>query len=270
MLVCEYIEKNGIKIFKQKISLLTEDYDAKGLDRLYQAENRHFWFIARKEFIHQQIKRYLNISAKILEIGAGTGNVTRYLQSKGYEKLSIGEMHTNGLEYAQKYGIKDLYQFNLLQAPFREEFDAVLMFDVLEHIEDDLIALGNVNKMLNNSGYIVLTVPAHQWLWSMTDTLSHHKRRYRKKELIKKIEKCGFEISSARYFFIAILPLLLLRKILQSDHKAKNNIDDNEKGIVINRWINKILLSVTRVENSIHEYIPNIAGGSLLIIARKR
>ena len=83
---------------------------------------------------------------KIIEIGTGTGNVSRYLQNNGYKNISVGEMHLSGLKYAKDYGIKECYQFNLLDTPFEDEFDAVCMFDVLEHIKKDDLALQNVNK----------------------------------------------------------------------------------------------------------------------------
>ena len=60
----------------------------------------------------QNIKRYISKDKKIIEIGAGTGNVSRDLQQHGYNNISVGEMHINGLKYAKNYGIKDCYQFD--------------------------------------------------------------------------------------------------------------------------------------------------------------
>ena len=70
-------------------------------------------------------------------------------------------MHRNGLKYAQAYGFVSRYQFDLLRAPFKAEFDAVGLFDVIEHIEDDEGAIRQIHKLLQQEGCLVLTVPAH-------------------------------------------------------------------------------------------------------------
>jgi len=93
--------------------------------------------------------RYKPKKDKIIEIGAGTGSIARMLNDKGYD-LSIGEIHPNGIEYALKNNDKNLsiYQFNIMNNPFKNHFDVVGLFDVLEHIEDDQLAIKNISKML--------------------------------------------------------------------------------------------------------------------------
>jgi len=266
----EYTEKDGIKYFHENITLDHTDYNSQSLDQLYEAEENHFWFIARKEFIFQKMKTQIDYSSKIIEIGAGTGNVSRYLQSKGYTNIAVGEMHRNGLKYAKSYGIEECYQFDLLRAPFEDEFTCICMFDVLEHIEDDNLALVNIHKILKDSGHVVFTVPAHKWLWNRNDTIAGHKRRYTKKELISKLNDAGFEIENSKYFFMSIVPLLLLRSVLNKDMKGTVTSEEISTEILIQPWINHILLFISRVENKINTFLPNLFGGSLLIIARKK
>ena len=81
------------------------------MDIFYAAEEKHFWFIARKQRIIDVFKKYVQKDEAVLEIGAGTGNVSRALQQADYD-VSVGEMHLNGLRYAQSYGIKNCYQFD--------------------------------------------------------------------------------------------------------------------------------------------------------------
>ena len=269
MLLHKYKEIDGIKIFHDDIDDDHTDYNAQGLDNLYQAEEQHFWFIVRKEFIFKQMKNIINMSSKIIEIGAGTGNVSRYLKQNGYKNISVGEMHLNGLKYAKGYGIKECYQFNLLNTPFKNEFDTVCMFDVLEHIEDDNLALENIYKSLTKNGNIVLAVPSHMWLWNRDDTIAGHKTRYTKKELIDKLQANGFKIIKARYFFIAITPLLYLRTILNKDDKSDIKDEEFSNDISMNPLLSNVLLFLSRIENKISSFLPNLFGGSLFIIARK-
>lgn len=269
MIIKKYEEIDGIKIFHKDIASSHKDYNSKGLDNLYSQEEKHFWFLARKEFILQNFERYISQDDKVIEIGAGTGNVARYLKQNNYKNVSVGEMHLNGLKYAKSYGMEDCYQFDLLDTPFEDEFDVVNMFDVLEHIEDDDKALQNVSKMLKGGGKIVITVPSHMWLWNRDDAIAGHKIRYTKKELIKKLEDNGFEIITARYFFICITPLLYLRTILNKDDASDVREDEYNNDISMNPILSNILYFISKIENKINKYLPNIFGGSLFIMARK-
>lgn len=270
MITNDYREENGIKLFHEDIEITHADYNAKSLDNLFSAENKHFWFLARKEYIYQNMNKIIDHRSRMIEIGAGTGNVSRYLKSKGYSNISVGEMHCNGLKYAKSYGIEECYQFDLLRSPFADEFNAVCMFDVLEHIEEDKKALQNANKMLKDNGHIILTVPAHMWLWNRADKTAGHKHRYNRSELVAKLEAAGFEIVKAKYFFISIVPLLLLRRFVNKDNNMLVKKEERSKDIVINNSINKILLTVSRIENKVSKFSPNFFGGSLFVVAKKQ
>jgi SAM-dependent methyltransferase len=215
------------------------------------------------------MKDVVKPSSKIIEIGAGTGNVSRYLKMKGFTCVTVGEMHLKGLQYAKSYGIDECYQFDLLRAPFEGEFDAICLFDVLEHIDEDVRALENIRKMLTEHGYVVLTVPAHKWLWSRDDVIAGHKRRYTRKELVEKLNNIGFDVIVSRYFFISILPLLFLRRYVHKDDGTHIRQEEYLADISINPVFNKILLFITRVENKFNKFIPNFFGGSLFVLATK-
>ncbi|TPH17050.1 class I SAM-dependent methyltransferase [Litorilituus lipolyticus] len=269
MIIREFKVMDGVKVFDSHITEDHDDYNSQGLDSLYKVEEKHFWFIARKEFIYQQMNKVLPKAINIIEVGAGTGNVSRYLKKNGYQNISIGEMHMSGLKYAKSYGMQSCYQFNLLQTPFENEFDTICMFDVIEHIKDDDLALQNASKSLTKNGYLVLTVPAHMWLWNRDDAIAGHKRRYTKKELINKLTSNGFEITNASYFFMSIVPLLYLRAILNRDDNSIVTNKEVNVNITINPIINSVLLFISRVENKLNSLLVNLFGGSLFIIARK-
>ena len=183
--------------------------------------------------------------------------------------MSVGEMHSNGLQYAQSYGIKDCYQFDLLDSPFENEFDVICMFDVLEHIPNDNEALKNIIKMLKKDGILRLTVPCHMWLWNRDDAIAGHKIRYTKKVLVDKLEYNDFEVLNARYFFMSIVPLLFLRKILNRDDGSEVKEEEYHNDISMN-FISNILLFISRIENKLNKFLPNWFGGSLFIVASKK
>lgn len=123
-----------IKVFESEVPENHPDFDASTLDEIFEKEEKHFWFIKRKKIILRIIRNFINSEQKIIEIGAGTGNIAKYLFENGYKNISVGDMHFKGLKYAKQYGISECYQFNVLDSPFENEFDAVCLFDVLEHI----------------------------------------------------------------------------------------------------------------------------------------
>ncbi|MCX2716670.1 methyltransferase domain-containing protein [Helicobacter sp. MIT 21-1697] len=240
---------------------------------LYLAENKHFWHIARREFIFQEVSKALmrsfGLEAKILDVGAGTGSITRHFLHCGYKNMAVGEIHPQGLEYAKSYGITQLYCMDLLDVPFEDEFDCIFAFDVLEHIDDDKSALLNMKRMLKNNpaSLVCLSVPAHQWLWNAHDVSVHHKRRYTKATLTNLMCECGFHIESAQYFFIALTPLLFARALLNPASKAKQLESQELRDVPPPKILNRALLSMCRLENKCISFLPNCFGGSLLVIA---
>lgn len=285
-------------------------FPSEGMDMLYLAENKHFWHIARREFIYQELSRILTRfcpdnsfkHTKILDVGAGTGSVTRHFLEQGFDNIALGEIHPKGLEYAKTYGIKDLYCMDLLDVPFRDEFDCIFAFDVLEHIDEDLRALQNMKSMLKNNekSLLALSVPAHKWLWNAHDVSVHHKRRYTKAALTKLMLKCGFEIVCARYFFVSITPLLWARAILHNAPYPSDSVQDRDSKLHDSslsdssngagniestqeetlrdtpppKIINSSLLALCRLENKLLNILPQHIsspfGGSLLVVGKTR
>lgn len=270
---CQYKAeiKDEIYFFAPELDYVFEDYNSFGLDNLFTAEEKHFWFRARKNFIKNLFLKYVNKNEKIIEIGAGTGNVSKMLIDNGYH-MCVGEVHKNGLLYAKRYGIKDLYQFDLMHSPFHEHFDVVGMFDVLEHIEDDGLALRNIKNMLKPGGKLIIVVPAHKWLWSWDDVIANHKRRYDLIGIKSLFDENGFKILEAKNFFVSILPLLFLRTKFKKDkgtEVAESDFIEYSEGLKINPLTNFLLYSIMRLENYVIRYFsPNI-GGSIAVVACK-
>ena len=259
---------DGIACYCPDADVENDDYHSAGLDNLYRAESRHFWFIARRELIVSLFEKYVDRGKRVIEVGAGTGSVARSLVAAGYSPC-VGELQLNGLRYARSYGIDECYQFDLYKPPFSSEFDVVGMFDVLEHLDDAGRVLDNINKMLRTGGHVFLTVPAHQWLWNREDRIAGHKRRYRKQQLVEQIEAAGFRVLECRYFFILLLPLLLLRKWLKPDDGSDIAAAERIVELAMPSFTNRILLAISRFERRISPVLPNYMGGSLYLVAEK-
>jgi 2-polyprenyl-3-methyl-5-hydroxy-6-metoxy-1,4-benzoquinol methylase len=260
--------EEGMLVFNREILPDHEDYQAEGLDALYQYEQKHFWFKHRLKLILSAFRRHVGKTESIMEVGAGTGHTARALMDARYSNLSIGEIHRNGLLYAKGYGLNRLYQFDLRSPPFLKHFDAVGLFDVLEHLRDDDLIVRNLSGMLKEGGRIILTVPAHEWLWSRIDELSGHQRRYDRTGLMKVLERNGFDVLECRYMFTALVPAFLVRSFLaRGTSKETINADS---GIKVSSLSNAVFGVASELGDVVCAPLNRLVGGSLLAVARKK
>jgi SAM-dependent methyltransferase len=260
--------EHGIVLFERDLRPDHEDYKSEGLDALYRHERDHPWFRHRLSLILKAFAAHVGKNEDVLEVGAGTGHTARALREAGYGNLSLGEMHTSGLWYAKQYGLEKLYQFDLRSPPFRGHFDVVALFDVLEHISEDGLAVGTIRGMLRPGGRIVLTVPAHHWLWSRIDELSGHHRRYNRKGLMSVLSSGGFDVLECRYFFTALVPGLLLRSLLSRN--VTRETAESGCGLTVSKLGNAVLELACGPGDAVLSPLRNLTGGSLLAVARKR
>ncbi len=182
----------------------------------------------RNKIIGNVITRYLSPQSRILEVGCGTGYVSRYLKKMGYH-VECADLFFNALQFCKERDAGDpYYQFNLSDQLFIEEFDGICAFDVLEHIDDDDTVLKNIHDALKPGGTLFITVPADKRLWSAMDIYSEHKRRYSLKELREKIERNGFKVIKMSYFMTLLYPFILLSRKLSSRPGSMNDERDEK------------------------------------------
>lgn len=195
-------------------------------DELFAAEDRHFWFRARNAVIGAALDRAtesLPPDYRILEIGCGTGNVLRVLEKRAGANRTVGmDLFSGGLCYARQRTHCGLIQGDMYRPPFDMSFDVIGMFDVLEHLADDLAALRQIHNLLNVGGKLLLTVPAHMSLWSYADRFAGHYRRYECSELTERLHSAGFHVDYLTPYMAVILPIMFLRRRLFSRQKPQD------------------------------------------------
>ena len=91
-------------------------------------------------------------------------------------------------------------------------YDLIGAFDVIEHIDDDTAALASIAGKLKPRGKLVMTVPAHQWMWSAHDVVNHHKRRYSKRGLRRLIEGSPLRLDGLGYFNSLLFPVAVAER----------------------------------------------------------
>ena len=222
-------------------------------------EDDWWWGKARKEIVRQCMKEVIPPEANILEIGAGYGSMTRMLTGLGTVRAI--EPYREAVSYLREELKIHAYHSTFESFPETEKYDVVTCFDVLEHIEDDRSALAKMERLVNDKGFLVLTVPAYQFLWNRHDEINHHFRRYRKNELIKKMPG-NLSIKKISYFNTFLFPAAILDKLLLSRKKQSSSFNPNAV-------VNRLLYRIFSAEKTVLRFFNFPFGVSLLLIAEK-
>jgi SAM-dependent methyltransferase len=270
-----YTVVEGIKCFSPKEARSYKDYLDGGFDLTDEIGESSFWVRSRNRLFKRIV--YDNLlptgKTKFLEIGCGTGGFIQQIVENKKLKITGSEIYLKGLLYAKKnLPNVDFIQFDVTNGRIDEVFDLVVAFDVLEHIENDVVAISNINRMLNKGGCFIMTVPQHMFLWSKLDELVKHKRRYARHDLVTKLRKNGFDISYTTSFLFTLFPLMLISRIFdkgrdrsQSDEKAL------EKRVKFSKVSNWIFDSLMRIDEALIRLGISLPwGGTLVVVARKR
>jgi SAM-dependent methyltransferase len=244
------------------------DYDGTFFDRLAAVEEGFFWFEARNALLIWALRKYFPAAKSLLEVGCGTGFVLREIGKRfPWIRLAGGELFENGLRCASnRVPTAELMQLDATRMPFREEFDVIGAFDVLEHIEDDEAVLRGLYASARPGGGVILTVPQHAFLWSRADEHAHHKRRYERKDLIRKVKRAGFEIIMTTSFVSLLMPALLAVRMGRGQKLDYDVFREFE----INTLANRVMRGVLDLELvGIHAGLRFPFGGSLLVVGKK-
>ena len=184
-------------------------------DRMAAHDSTHWWYRARREILSDYLTREAGLpkDARILEIGCGTGHNLPMLARFGtVEAIEIDPV-ARGIASERLGKPVSAAPLPALPGIERAAYDLIAVLDVVEHIEDDVAALAAMRGCLKPGGKILITVPAHQWLWSAHDVVNHHHRRYSKTTLNTAIAAAGLGHNGLRYFNSLLFPLAAAARV---------------------------------------------------------
>jgi SAM-dependent methyltransferase len=235
--------------------------------RLAALEDRNYWFRARNRLIVWALRRHFTALGSFLEVGCGTGCVLGAVESAFPRAAVLGsEAHVEGLECAaRRLRRSALLQMDAANIPFRDEFDVVGCFDVLEHIEDDRRVLEQCFLAARRG--IVLTVPQHPFLWSASDEYAKHVRRYTRGEILGKLAAAGFEPLLVTSFVALLFPVLAAARL--RNHRLDARYDPAAE-LAVGPVANLLLERTLDFERQLIRLGMRFPfGGSLLVVGRK-
>jgi SAM-dependent methyltransferase len=175
----------------------------------------HFWIRRRFEVMKRLADSLIRRSREIAEIGCGNGLLQKNIEDH-YQRSVVG-FDLNEIALRKNVSsISPLYCYDIFEKrpEFSARFDLLILFDVLEHIDDESWFLQCVKYHLAESGTLLVNVPAIQWLFSDYDRAAGHVRRYSLNQLVRVARQNGYEIQNVTYWGLPLFPLLLVRKAL--------------------------------------------------------
>jgi SAM-dependent methyltransferase len=217
----------------------------------YKHESGNWLHNSRRDLMFKLLKNIFgkqnNLS--ILEIGAGVGQYTVFLQKLG--KVDVVEINEIGIEALRSIpGIRRIFTQPI---PFvlDESYDLIVIMDVLEHIQDDKAALQWIADKLRSKGILFLTVPAYQWLFSEHDMALQHFRRYVISDL-KKIFPYDLKVIRSGYFNTSLFPIVASfrcwKKILSKGKMKKSDFKARVESSMLPKPIDKLFRFILKME----------------------
>ncbi|HVZ12778.1 MAG TPA: class I SAM-dependent methyltransferase [Patescibacteria group bacterium] len=180
---------------------LHEKYHKKTKKQFKTIESNNFTY----RLLISELEKLVKKDIRILDIGCGAGTLDFYIANKGPKILGIdiSDIAINScIETAKQLGIKNA-EFKRIYFPRENvtgKFDLIIFTEVIEHLEDDVLALQKINKLLNTNGKLILSTPSKNaplnrlGLTKKFDLEVGHLRRYTEEELTRKLKKEGFKI----------------------------------------------------------------------------
>jgi len=217
-----------------------------------------WWYDARMFGVKRILERMATHDETICDVGAGYGAMIPALQPFGSVAAfepDEARRQACARTYPGTVGHGDFAQFILESVA---SFSLVTLYDVVEHVEDDVAFLKNIARTLRPKGHIFISVPALQLLWSDFDVRNGHYRRYTRKHIERVVRAAGFEIEYATYWnMMLLIPTLLVRR------------SSGAGAVGLPRILDRMFYWWVRFETLCMPFISLPIGTSVFVYARK-
>lgn len=240
-------------------------FDNRQASTLIESDTDHWWFRSKGAFVSGALRRHRQPGPTplLVDVGAGAGGVTAIL---GWppDRLAVVEGSEELVRVARgRHGLPAAVG-STTELCFRSgSVGVVTMLDVVEHLDDPEKALREAHRALTDSGQLVITVPAHQWLWSSADEILGHVRRYTRPALRSQLRAAGFEPVVLTHVFTWLVAPVWVRRRMATTTDAQLGLDQTSA------FLDRVALVLTRIESVVTRFVPLPFGTSILCLAVK-
>lgn len=242
-----------------------------------EVEDDHWWYRGRRRIIRAELDQLpLPHPAEVLDAGCGSGRTL--LELVDYGRVRGIELDPEVAAVARDRGLGEVVQGRLEELPWSEDtFDLITCLDVIEHTPDDTRTLAELHRVCRPGGFLLVTVPAHQFLWSAHDVYNHHYRRYSRGRLREAARGAGWTVARISAFNSLLFPPAAVVRLARRGKAAAagegNGGPEPGAGEDLYTgplWLNDVLEAPMRLEAAWLRSGRTLALGlSLLVVLRK-
>ena len=212
---------------------------------MLDVDEHHWWYRGRRKIIRTELDRLpLPADARLLDAGCGSGRTLEELVDYG-EVYGI-ELDPEAAEVARSRGVGQVERGRLEELPWEDAtFDLITCLDVIEHTPDDRVTLRELRRVCKPGGWLLVTVPAYQALWSMHDDANHHFRRYGRRSLREAALEEGWRLRRMTSFNTLLLAPAAAVRLAQRHAPGREYTPEIRLGPP---WLNAMLERPLRIE----------------------
>jgi len=205
------------------------------------------------EWMYQTISK--NLSGRVLEVGSGIGNISEFFLREN-RSICLSDVRDNYCDYLRqqfegKKTLEGIFKLDLVHPNFDKEyaeyigtFDSLFALNVIEHIEDDRLAIANCKKLLKKGGRMVILVPAYQFLYNSFDKALEHYRRYNRKNLSQLFLDNDLKINYSQHFnFIGLFGWYVTGSLMKKELIPTGQMKLYNSLVPVFKLIDKLVLN---------------------------
>jgi SAM-dependent methyltransferase len=217
--------------------------DEAEVKRLAALEDRHWWYAARRTLIRKHLDGVR--PGRAIDVGAAGGGNTRLLRDLGWQAVAL-EYSPAGAAIARQRDV-EVVRADAHRLPIASNTaDLVVAFDIIEHLENDDLAVSELRRITAPGGKLLLAVPADPTLWSEHDVAVGHLRRYTRETLTGVLARAGYRLDDLRSWNVLLRPMAAI-------HRKRSTGSDLAP---VPAPLNVALSAVIRVE----QWFPSLSG----------
>ncbi len=222
--------------------------DERLMNTMLELDDRHWWYRGRRRIIQAELDRLPGApGARVLDAGCGSGRTLEELGRYG-EVFGI-ELDPGAAEMARGRGRGEVEIGRLEELPWEGGFfDLITCLDVIEHTPDDRATLRELRRVCKPGGFLLVTVPAYQGLWSMHDVTNHHYRRYSRARLRAAAGEAGWRLRRMTSFNGLLLAPAAAVRLAERRRLRRPNGDYKPDLTLGPEWLNSVLEQPLRLE----------------------